>query len=357
MAEQLAPVKINAAFIVKDEWPLLALSVSHALFHYAEKVIIIDTGSHDGTFQGIKILQSIWGDRIELYRCNQEIYDQTPLTNLLLELSKNSQCEWTMVLDADEFFIHDNYVDFLSKLSQTEENWLAYAIDVINFIVNEGHNELELKAYGEISYRVVGQSKVTCTDTEYIEKVLSGVYPLQLRITPQKILARNSNHIFLSQGNHQVVFGDGVWWEKFDSKVASAANLGGKIYHLPYTSERRIRNRKERSFFDQQKTTARLNWPELQKQSTSDLLLKAVVGDQNRDEWLESNLIIEDDSFNRALRPVIEKIREIWPDLIDAVYSTSTQETFPDALDLRIVSKLIRKYHDRAEKLWPGISL
>ena len=60
MTRMNSKVRINAVYVVKYEWPLLAVTISHALTHYADKVLVIDTGSQDGTFQGIKVLQSLW---------------------------------------------------------------------------------------------------------------------------------------------------------------------------------------------------------------------------------------------------------------------------------------------------------
>jgi hypothetical protein len=350
-------VQVNAVYIVKNEWPLLALTISHALTHYAEKVIIVDTGSEDGIFEGIKVLQTFWSNRIELYRCNQEIYDQIPLTNLLIEMSKENNADWTMILDADEFFVHENYPEFLQKLSQTDEKWSSYAIKVVNFIVNEQHEDSNLDDFSDISYRVVGQNSSSINDTDYPLRVLSGEIPLQSRITPDKLLVRNSSEVFLSQGNHQIVFGDGIWWEKHDSSVSSGSFLGGMICHLPYTSEQRLMARRKRSFFDKQETTYRLNVDSFKRESPASLLSGAVLSAENREKWLQSGVILANESFAQSIAPVIAKLEKIWPQLSVAKFSEDTESSFPDSLDLKIVSKLIRKYHTHTERLWNGGTL
>jgi hypothetical protein len=354
MNQTNSEVKVNAVYVVKNEWPLLAVSISHALTNYADKVIIIDTGSEDGIFEGIKVLQTFWSNRIELYRCNQEIYDQIPLTNLLFEMSRENNADWTMILDADEFFVHDNYPEFLQKLSQTHEIWSSYAIKVVNFIVNEQHEDSNLDDFGKISYHVVGQNSSSINDTDYPLRVLSGEIPLQSRITPDKLLVRNPSDVFVSQGNHQIVFGDGIWWEKHDSSVSSGSFLGGMICHLPYTSKQRLVAKRKRSFFDRQETTNRLNVDSFKRESDASLRSRAVLNTKNRENWLQSGVIVANESFARSIAPVIPKLEKLWPQLTLAKFSKDAQSSFPDSLDLKIVSKLIRKYHSRAETMWDG---
>jgi len=354
MTQPTKHIKVNAVYVVKNEWPLLALTISHALTHYAEKVIIVDTGSEDGIFEGIKVLQTFWNNRIVLYRCSQEIFDQTPLTNLLVEASKEDQADWTMILDADEFFVHENYPEFLQKLSKTEEKWSSYAIKVINFIVNEEHEDSNLADFGNISYRVVGQNSISINDTNYPLRVLSGEIPLQYRTTPDKILVRNSSDVFISQGSHQIVFGDGIWWEKHDSSVSSGSFLGGMLCHLPHTSEQRFISRRNRNFFDQEETTNRLNFGNLKSATPASLRSTAVLSAKNKERWLQSGIIVANESFAQSIAPVIAKLEKIWTQLSVAKFSEEAQSSFPDSLDLKIVSKLIRKYHSRAASMWDG---
>lgn len=352
MNQMNSEVKVNAVYVVKNEWPLLAVSISHALNHYAHKVIIIDTGSEDGIFAGMKVLQTFWKNRIELYRIDQDIFDQAPLTNLLVQASKEDHAEWTMILDADEFFVHENYVEFLERLSQTDRKWSSYAIKVINFIVNEEHEDSNLAAFGKIGHAVVGRNSMSIDNNEYVLQVLSGEIPLQLRITPDKILVRNSSDVFISQGGHQLVFGDGKWWEKHDSSVSSGSFLGGMICHLPHTSERRFISRRKRNFFDQDETTNRLNFGILKSQDITSLRSTAVLSEKNKERWLQSGVIMPNESFAQSIAPVISRLERLWPQLTLAKFSKEAQSSFSDSLDLKIVSKLIRKYHSRAESLW-----
>ena len=352
MTQRVKTPRVNAVYVVKNEWPVIGVAISHALTHYAEKVLIIDTGSKDGIFEGIKELQSIWTDRIELFKCNQEVFDQTPLTNLLIEMSKQDKADWTMVLDADEFFVHQNYSEFIRRLSETPDQWSACSIPVNNFIVKEHHDDFNLQAFGEIKYRIVSQGAGLEFDEAYPNRVLSGDLPLQSRNVPDKMLIRNSSSIFLSLGAHQVTFGDGIDWVKHDSSVSSADFLEGIICHLPFTSGHRLEVRLKRRFFDGEQTYSRLNVEGFKNVSIEQLISKATIGPQNQDKWLESGVIAANESFAHSIAPVISKLENIWPQLKGATYDSEAENSFPDSLDIKILSKLIRKYHSRAEKLW-----
>jgi len=356
MTNQDRETKVNAVFIVKDEWPLLAVTISHALTNYAEKVIIIDTGSQDGIFEGIRLLEALWKDRVQLFRCSQEIYDQIPLTNLLIEMSKENDADWTMVLDADEFFVHENYLQFLKVLSETPEQWSSYSLPVENFIVIEGHDDFSLEAFGEITHRVVPQGVGPQFDTEFVKRVLSGELPLQSRNVPDKMLVRNSSSIFLSLGAHQVVFGDGINWVRHDSLVSSSISLGGRLCHLPFTSGHRLEKRLNRKFFNGEKTFSRLNVDGFENVSIEQFISTASIGSQSQEKWLQSGVIVVDESFAQSIAPVISKLEKIWSQLTLAKFSKDAQSSFPDSLDLKIVSQIIRKYHTRAQTLWDRTS-
>jgi hypothetical protein len=110
--------------------------------------------------------------------------------------------------------------------------------------------------------------------------------------------------------------------------------------------------RKAREFFDQQKTTMRLNVEDFKDQSPSSLRKMAVLTPENRKKWLQTGVIVANNELADSLAPVIRRIEEIWPKLASASFDQDAANSFPDSLDLKIISKFIRKYHSRAEKLW-----
>ena len=352
MAEQLAPVKINAAFIVKDEWPLLALSVSHALFHYAEKVIIIDTGSHDGTFQGIKTLQEIWPNRIHLFGMETVIFDQVPISNLLLEISASVGADWSILLDADEFLAVTNREIFIENLLHHNEQFSVFAINVLNYIVDESHEDTDLEAFQRIKFLISGENAYSTNNSEYAQQVQRGEKPVQYRKTADKLICKNTDDLFVSLGAHQIVFGDGKDWVQHDSRVASGAILGVKIFHLPHTSAARLQRRLDRKFFDNQKTFSRLNLDEFNELDFLALRKSSTLNSSNMEKWIDSGVVINNDDFSKEILPIVEILRDHWNELAGATYSQEITNLFSAGIELQIVISILRKYHSKAENLW-----
>jgi hypothetical protein len=79
-------MKIHGVVIARNEWPLLGLSISHALFYHVDKVFVIDHSSTDDTKNGLAELQKVWPDKIEVFRYEDNLFDQEALTNILLEI-------------------------------------------------------------------------------------------------------------------------------------------------------------------------------------------------------------------------------------------------------------------------------
>ena len=129
------------------------------------------------------------------------------------------------------------------------------------------------------------------------------------------------------------------------------------ICHLPYTSENRLVARKERNFFDKEATTFRLSVDEFKKVSPSLLRNNAVLTAENREKWLQSGVVVPNNLLSSSLKPVLQKLESIWPALAFSTFNAEVENTFPDALNMTIVSKLIRKYHTRAENFWNSESV
>lgn len=348
------PPTIAALFVVKNEWPLFAMTLSHALTRYANKVIIIDTGSSDGIFSGVKMLQEIWPDRIQMFRCDQEVFDQAPLANLLLEMAKLDGLDWSVLLDADEILSIPS-PDALSKfLKELDTHYSALSIPVDNFIVDQTHDDQNLEDFLKISYRIEGENVFGNPDENYAVEVKNGLKPVQNRRTANKILCKNSGDIFVSLGNHQVVFGDGIFWEKHDSRVASSSKVGLKILHLPHTSKTRLKNRLDRTFFDKAKTFSRLNIDTFGGFDFQAFHRSSTLNADNKKNWLQKGVIIEDLAIAKEFEAVANELRSKWDLISNTVFSEDDRDSFTQEIDLKVVSSALRKYHSKSEKLWPG---
>jgi hypothetical protein len=346
-------LRINTVFVVKDEWPLLALSITHSLLNYAEKVFIIDTGSTDGTFKGIREMQGMFPERIELLRCPMAVFDQTPLANIGLFLSQEEGAKWTLVLDGDEFFYTPSYESLHLKLGATPSNYLGFAIPVVNYAPFAEIDDARITSYLQITARINSINAYNLPDEKFVDGVIKREIMLQQKQTPDKVLIRSDAESFISQGNHQFVFGDGKHWAKWDSRVASSTELKWRIFHLPYTTHRRLERRLSRKFFDKEKTTWRLSTFEGQYSlSSKELFERAIVGKEEQLAGGESTKYANDDLMSLTLASSVEFLKNDWERLCSLSFVEEDREFFSSHVEIEFVSRLVRKFYDKSFQLW-----
>lgn len=58
MKAVVPPPRIIGLLKVKNEWPLLAVTLTHALRNHVDAVYVLDHGSTDGTAAGLAALQA-----------------------------------------------------------------------------------------------------------------------------------------------------------------------------------------------------------------------------------------------------------------------------------------------------------
>jgi hypothetical protein len=100
---------------VRDEWPLVALSASHALLVHVDELYILDHCSSDGTSYGLQKLQELWPGRLHVLTSEVDDFWQEACTSVLIEVSQASASDWLYLLDADEFLHVDDRASDLRR--------------------------------------------------------------------------------------------------------------------------------------------------------------------------------------------------------------------------------------------------
>ena len=163
-------MKIHGVVVARNEWPLLGLSISHALFYHVDKVFVIDHSSTDDTKNGLAELQKVWPDQIEVFRYEDNLFDQEALTNILLHISNQEKPDWNLIFDADEFLVSPTNKDIEDLLSNLGEKWNAIAMQLENYIVPLGFVDTRLDDYHLIDHYVTSVNHVGDRD-EFHEQV------------------------------------------------------------------------------------------------------------------------------------------------------------------------------------------
>ena len=145
-------IKISACYIVKNEENNLKRSID-SLINAVDEIILVDTGSTDRTIEiaegyNAKILNYVWNDDFSTPR------------NLAID---NSNGDWIIFLDADEFFVKPE------KLEKSIKKFLNYEaiiiprfdIDINNEIINRGWNLRIFKNVNYLRYRGLIHENIT----------------------------------------------------------------------------------------------------------------------------------------------------------------------------------------------------
>ena len=97
--------RILGYVMARNEWPLLGLSVMHALNSGIDRVAVIDHCSDDATREGLRALKSFYSEKIFVYRLDDPRYLQEATTALVMALVDADSYDWVYVFDADEFVL------------------------------------------------------------------------------------------------------------------------------------------------------------------------------------------------------------------------------------------------------------
>lgn len=106
---------------IKNETEFLEQFWKHIHYYEPREIIIIDTGSVDGTYE--KLLEFIRDERIA-YTIKQEPHytGQVYIFNKIIEMATS---EWVMKIDADELYRHETICEILDVIEKGEYNCIS----------------------------------------------------------------------------------------------------------------------------------------------------------------------------------------------------------------------------------------
>lgn len=225
-------MKVIGLIVAKNEWPLLALSISHALMHHVDEVYFLNHSCTDGTNEGIKKLQEIWKDRLHVIKVHIDNFWQESFTYALLEISQSSLPDWIYIFDADEFLLTEGNYPLKKILEAVDPKYSVIRYSVENWISTRDFDESIVDCYRMLRYRSL-PNDYKMNDADKLSGVIQGSSNFFDFPFPSKIIFKNNEKNLVFIGTHFLKYPTNIEELCIDNNKL-------RVAHLPYYCKKRL---------------------------------------------------------------------------------------------------------------------
>jgi hypothetical protein len=225
--------RILGYVMAKNEWPILGLSISHALLRGVDEILVVDHCSNDGTRAGLVALQQRFPNRIEVLRLDLPEYLQEATTALVSSLINVEQYDWVYIFDADEFMLGNQKSDLGEVLEgiPLEVQGVRYKID--QWVAPFNFNDEALGSYTQICQKATpvlfSEPPVEILENEIREGNMN-FFDFDF---PSKLIIRSNQFFNAGPGAHSLRNGE-------SSREVMLSKSELVCAHLPLLGKRRI---------------------------------------------------------------------------------------------------------------------
>ena len=230
------PPRVVGLLAVRDEWPLAAVALVHALLHHVDAVVVLDHASRDATPAGLALLKaSALGERIQLLHLDSEAFRQEAFMNAMVEVSQAWAPDWIYPFDADEFLLAPGGLKAL--LASLPEQLLAVHYPLENWISTPDFDDSDLDGYLNLQIRSLPDLAMPpVMEPSMVQAIAEGQTNYFRRPFGGKVIFRNTTTAWLEAGSHSL-----RPFLRSQSLLAHRTHLRGA--HVPLLSRVRL-NRK-----------------------------------------------------------------------------------------------------------------
>ena len=197
--------RVTGVIQCKNEWGILALSITHALIHHVDEVYVLNDSSTDESFQGLQRLQALWPGRLHVFHQNNGIFLQEAQLNTLVLLARQSNPDWLYVFDADEFLLPSPRTSLREILARVPEDCAAIRYNLRNFVCPRNFNERSTGDYSSIHYEGLPDTNLSLKFSERYQAIYEEKLNLFHIPFPSKVIFRNLDSIRVLAGAHDIV--------------------------------------------------------------------------------------------------------------------------------------------------------
>lgn len=299
--------KIVGIVQASNEWPLIALSIAHALTYHVDEVFVLNHASTDVSLEGLKNISAIWSGRVHILNCYDNNYWQEASTNILIEICQSASPDWIYVFDADEFLLTRENRPLKEILREIDPKYTAIRYEVQNWISTLDFDENQLDDYRKLHFRSVPNMFLNVRADLIVDEIENGNWNFYDLPFPSKVIFKNEVNNWLVAGAHSIK--DMSSTDVFHCDVSEMCAA-----HFPFLSRKRLQDKLKHGeklirggFPITHGWQSQLIYRLWEKGSLSQFWENHSLVDCN--EFVVNNTtapsFIEDDSFVKAIEPVL----------------------------------------------------
>jgi glycosyltransferase involved in cell wall biosynthesis len=228
--------RILGVLIARNEWPLLGISITHALVNHVDELIVVDHASTDETKAGLAVLQKRWGNKIQVVHMCEGTFHHEEANLLLKSMYRDRNFDWVYPIDSDEFLITPNNQSLKELLADVPSDYVAARYQLHNFVVPTDFEESDFRRYGEIREKAVAKPHFQLTHENIFDSVVDGSLNFFDVPFASKVMFRHSTETWAVAGSHSLLGIDHKQEFNFSEEETFVA-------HLPFLTRDRLRLR------------------------------------------------------------------------------------------------------------------
>jgi hypothetical protein len=347
--------KVIGLIMASNEWPLVSLSISHALMRHVDMVYVLKHRCTDGSNEGIERLQALWKDRLRILESHYDQFFQEASMNALLQISQESSPDWFYIFDADEFLLTEGNRPLKQIIADIEPDYSVIDYEIQNWVPNNDFDDKNLEHYRKLRYRSVPNVFHDMDPEVCIDEIAAGNLNFYDLPFPSKVIFRNDPYLWPSAGAHFL---------KYSSPAPMIALKPTQLCtaHFPFLSRTRLLEKAKQGellinagFPKSHGWQSQMTYSFLQDTRLDEFWDSHSIGNNTGKEDRISPSVVIDDRFQKAIDPVLSLLEDSFgpsfeqktePDVPVADISNDTQVSF------QALIQLSRRYQSLADTIY-----
>jgi hypothetical protein len=226
--------------IAQNEWPMLGLSISHALHMGVDHVIAVNHCSTDETAEGLQRLENAWPGRLSVVSTDVPGFPQAIISKVVLKALAKNGYDWVYAFDADEFLLTEHNEPLPSLLANIHANTQTIRYELDQFVAPYDMDDLVAEQFSRFTHRALGCDQTRQNGASLADDLVAGHINYFDIPFPSKVIVRRQYAHQLLTGAHGLE-PDATVGKKVTEQIFTKNRM--RVGHLPLTSKRRIKQK------------------------------------------------------------------------------------------------------------------